>query len=140
MPADRLLHVDALRKAFGDHQLWSALTFSVPAGELLAIRGASGSGKSTLLNCIGLLSTPDSGRIVIDGVDILRVGRRRHRHLRRHALGYLFQDYALMEEARTSRSLPDRAVLVATHSDRVAARCDAELHLSGDEAPQRRES
>ncbi|WP_205413032.1 ATP-binding cassette domain-containing protein [Austwickia chelonae] len=97
--------MEALRKSFGEHHLWSALDLTVASGEMLAIRGASGSGKSTLLSCIGLLSTPDSGRVLIDGADILHTNRRRQRRLRQDTLGYLFQDYALIEESTVRENL-----------------------------------
>jgi putative ABC transport system ATP-binding protein len=72
---------------------------------MLALVGPSGAGKSTLLNCLGLLDRLDTGRIVVDGADITRLGSRDRRRFRRDRLGYLFQSYALIENATIEENL-----------------------------------
>ena len=94
-----MLVVDRLTKSFGPRTLWCDLSFRAGAGDLVALTGPSGSGKSTLLNCLGLLERPTSGRVVVDGVDVTRLGPGRVRRFRRDGLGYLFQGYALVENA-----------------------------------------
>lgn len=99
------LSVRNASKSFGKRVLWSDVNLEVVAGEMLALRGASGSGKSTLLNCIGMLDDLDSGVIRIDGADAAKLSGRAVRKLRRESVGYLFQDYALVDDATVAQNL-----------------------------------
>jgi branched-chain amino acid transport system ATP-binding protein len=65
-----LLEVDALSKRFGGLQAVTDLSFTVEAGEILALIGPNGAGKSTVFNLINGICAPDSGRIFFDGADI----------------------------------------------------------------------
>ncbi|TQN28416.1 putative ABC transport system ATP-binding protein [Haloactinospora alba] len=100
-----MITIESLSKSFGDRTLWSGLDLTIQDGEMLALTGPSGAGKSTLLNCLGLLEPADGGRILIDGQDILRFGMARRRRFRRDVLGYLFQSYALVENATVADNL-----------------------------------
>ena len=74
------------------------VSFEVARGEFLAIMGPSGSGKSTLLHQLGLLDTPTSGEIIIDGVDVIGLSDHEKTVFRLNQLGYVFQEYALLPE------------------------------------------
>ena len=100
-----VLVVSSLKKSFGPRVLWENIDLRAERGTLTGLIGASGSGKSTLLNCIGLLTVPDGGRISFDGVELLDMGSARRRIFRRDTLGYLFQNYALMEDATVKENL-----------------------------------
>ncbi|MFF0290037.1 ABC transporter ATP-binding protein [Streptomyces sp. NPDC005262] len=142
-----MIDILKLSKKFGTRTLWSDVTTTVNRGEMVAIVGPSGSGKSTLLNCIGLLDKPDGGEIRHEGKDITRFGRGETRRFRRDVLGYLFQNYALIENATVAVNLevavkPRRALRGATGAsisealDRVglAGREEEKIHhLSGGE-------
>ncbi|WP_277212829.1 ABC transporter ATP-binding protein [Isoptericola croceus] len=91
--------VRSLRKVYGHRVLFDRLSFDIASGEVLALTGASGTGKSTLLNCLGLLEAPSSGRIMVAGRSVSDLGSRAARLVRRDVLGYLFQNYALVENA-----------------------------------------
>jgi glycine betaine/proline transport system ATP-binding protein len=71
-------------------------TFTVGRGECFVIMGLSGSGKSTLVRCLTRLVEPTSGRIVIEGVDLLAASPAELIHLRRHVTGMVFQNFALL--------------------------------------------
>ncbi|MEU1015903.1 ABC transporter ATP-binding protein [Streptomyces sp. NPDC005898] len=81
------------------------MSFTVNQGEMLALVGPSGSGKSTLLNCLGLLDKPSAGVIRYEGKDITRFGKRETREFRRDTLGYLFQNYALIDNVTVGENL-----------------------------------
>ncbi|MFF8695940.1 ABC transporter ATP-binding protein [Streptomyces sp. NPDC015144] len=100
-----MIDIAGLSKSFGTRVLWQDLTFSVEAGRMLALTGPSGSGKSTLLNCLGLLDTPTSGTISHNGRALVGLGARRTRIYRRDTLGYLFQNYALIDNATIADNL-----------------------------------
>lgn len=74
-------------------------------GEFVAIMGPSGSGKTTLLNQLGLLDTPNSGKVVIDEIDTSRMSDKEKGKFRLHNLGYVFQDYALLPELDASENV-----------------------------------
>ncbi|MEG2577423.1 MAG: ABC transporter ATP-binding protein, partial [Glutamicibacter sp.] len=97
--------VSKASKSFGNRWLFSDLDINVSAGQLTAITGPSGSGKSTLLNCIGLLDKLDRGQILVGGRDISRLSAERQRKFRRDIVGYMFQDYALVENATVQENL-----------------------------------
>ena len=67
-------------------------------GEMKALVGPSGSGKSTLLNIAGLLERPDAGNVIVDGVDTMRLSRRKRGQLRRSHIGFVFQFHRLLPE------------------------------------------
>jgi len=97
-----VLEVENLSKTFGEgelavHALREA-SFSVEAGELVALLGPSGSGKSTLLLCISLIQEPSSGRIAISGRDVWRDGPLGldDRRFRRENIGFIFQGHNLI--------------------------------------------
>ncbi|MFJ7985751.1 ATP-binding cassette domain-containing protein [Streptomyces sp. NPDC096351] len=100
-----MIEIQNLTKAYGSRTLWSGLDFTVEPGRLLALVGASGSGKSTLLNCLGLLDAPSSGAIRHEGRDVTKFSPRAARLYRRDVLGYLFQNYALIENATVAANL-----------------------------------
>ena len=70
----------------------------VNKSEVVSIMGASGAGKSTLLQILGTLSTPDAGTLVIDGVDVLRLGSRELSEFRNKRIGFVFQFHHLLPE------------------------------------------
>lgn len=98
-----LLTVTNLRKIYTNSsgsQIINALaniTFSVEAGEYIAIMGESGSGKTTLLNLIVSLDRPTSGEIWLDGRLVSSLKDNEIATFRRENLGYVFQDYQLLD-------------------------------------------
>ncbi len=68
----------------------------VEAGELVAVMGPSGSGKSTLLTIAGTLEDPTSGETVVAELEVSRLSRNERARLRRHSIGYVFQDFNLL--------------------------------------------
>ncbi|SEW03301.1 putative ABC transport system ATP-binding protein [Austwickia chelonae] len=99
------LTVKGLSKSFGSHLLWSNLDLSFQPGDRVALTGVSGSGKSTLLNCLGLLERPTSGSICWGDRDLVKLRPGLVRRFRRDHLGYLFQDYALIEDGTVAENL-----------------------------------
>ena len=82
-PAGRVVAVDRI-------------TVSIASGERVALTGPSGCGKSTLLHLIAGLEKPSSGRVLVDGVDLARLGGRRLYAHRRRSIGFVFQNDNLL--------------------------------------------
>ncbi|MGE4496886.1 MAG: ABC transporter ATP-binding protein [Deferribacterales bacterium] len=97
-----LLEIIDLNKSFlkGDYRLnvLSGFNMSVGKGEMLAIVGPSGAGKSTLLHIIGGLDKPDSGSIMFQGEDILKLKGKAVDQFRNKDVGFVFQFHYLLED------------------------------------------
>lgn len=72
------------------------VSLNIEQGEFLSLMGASGTGKSTLLNLIASIDKPDSGSIVIDGIEITRLSRTKLANWRAANMGYIFQSHNLV--------------------------------------------
>lgn len=73
-----------------------AVSLSIESGEFISLMGASGTGKSTLLNLIASIDRPDSGSIVVNGVDITELSRTQQANWRAANMGYIFQSHNLI--------------------------------------------
>lgn len=74
------------------------INFSIKDGEMVAIMGKSGKGKTTLLNIIGLIAKPSSGDLFLFNEKNEDINTKQAMLLRRHRIGYLFQNYGLVED------------------------------------------
>jgi len=93
-----VIRIEQLRFAYpGGAFALSAPEFDVESGESVAIVGPSGSGKSTFLNLIAGVLRPASGRIAVDGVEVSALGERKGRAFRAGAVGFVFQDFGLLD-------------------------------------------
>ncbi|MFD7529333.1 ABC transporter ATP-binding protein [Streptomyces sp. NPDC059849] len=95
-----MVRVEDLRRSYGSgagavHAL-RGVSFEVPRGELVALKGRSGSGKTTLLNLLGGLDSPDGGRITVDGTDLAELGEDGLLEMRRDRIGFIFQSFGLI--------------------------------------------
>ncbi|MET9385949.1 ABC transporter ATP-binding protein [Streptomyces sp. NPDC002928] len=97
---ETMVRVEDVRKSYGRgaaavHAL-RGVSFEVPRGELVALKGRSGSGKTTLLNIVGGLDEPDTGRVTVDGLDLAELGEDGLLALRRDRVGFVFQSFGLI--------------------------------------------
>jgi len=92
-----MLRLEGLTKSYrkGEPAL-RGIDLDVPRGQVLALIGPSGAGKSTLIRCINRLVEPTSGRVLLDGIDVTRLGPAALRRARRR-IGMIFQEFALVE-------------------------------------------
>lgn len=90
-----MIQVEQLSKAFGKFKLFDGFSMEIADGEFVIIEGASGCGKTTLLNILGSLEKFDSGRILVDGIDISQ--KKNQRKYLQEKVGFLFQNFALVE-------------------------------------------
>ncbi len=103
--APPIVEATEIAKNFKERNLWSGLTFGVRSGEMMAVRGQSGSGKTTLLNCVGALESVDSGDLIVAGTNLGHMKGGQRRRFFRESVGFLFQNYALIESWTVERNL-----------------------------------
>ncbi len=82
-----------------------SVSLKINNGEFVAIVGKSGSGKTTLLNMVGGLDNPDSGSILLDGTDIVKLSDKQTAILRRQKIGVIYQFYNLIPELNISENI-----------------------------------
>lgn len=93
-----MIQVRNIEKSFGTLKVLKGIDLEVKKSEVVSIMGASGAGKSTLLQILGTLSTPDSGELLIDGTDVLKLGEKSLAEFRNRRLGFVFQFHHLLPE------------------------------------------
>lgn len=98
---ESLLNVKNVEKYYGSKgnitKAIDNISFNVAKGEFVGIMGPSGSGKTTMLNCISTIDNVTTGSILIDGDDITRLKGRKLETFRRDKLGFVFQDFNLLD-------------------------------------------
>lgn len=93
-----MIDIKGIKKSFGSLQVLKGIDLHIGKGEVVSIVGASGAGKTTLLQIIGTLERPDEGRIVIDGVEVNKLGAKKLAEFRNKSIGFVFQFHQLLPE------------------------------------------
>ncbi|MCR1961082.1 ABC transporter ATP-binding protein [Thomasclavelia cocleata] len=97
----KVLEIKNLVKSYGrkDYQtkVLKNINLDIYENDFIAIMGSSGAGKSTLLNMLSTLDKPTYGQIMIDGEDITKVNNKRLSKIRQEKIGFIFQDYNLLD-------------------------------------------
>lgn len=93
-----MLSVKNLIKKYTSLTVVNDVSLHVPKGEIISITGPSGAGKSTLLHLIGALDRPDSGSVLIEGIDILQLTSKKQAKFRNSHIGFVFQFHHLLPE------------------------------------------
>ena len=114
-----MLQVRNIEKYYGSKnhvtKALDRISFNVAEGEFIAIMGASGSGKPTLLNCISTIDTVSAGSILLNGTDISELGESELARFRRERLGFVFQDFNLLDTLSIEENIG--LALTLNHSD-----------------------
>jgi len=126
-----LIKIDNLKKIYymGKIEVHAlrGIDIKIEKGEFVALMGPSGSGKSTLLNMIGLLDTPTSGRIVIDGIEVSSLNDNERADFRLRKMGFVFQFFSLLKELNSVENV----ALPMIMDDRKYDRASSLLELVG---------
>ena len=93
-----MIQAKGIEKSFGALKVLKGIDFSVEKAEVVSIMGASGAGKSTLLQILGTLSTPDTGSLIIDGIEVTKLKGDSLADFRNRKLGFVFQFHHLLPE------------------------------------------
>ena len=96
-----MIEIKNIHKSFGTLEVLKGVDLNVKKGEVVSIIGKSGAGKTTLLQIMGTLDKPDSGSVVIDGVDVFALKEKELADFRNRHIGFIFQFHQLLPEFTT---------------------------------------
>ena len=113
-----MISVKDLHKSFGGVTVLDGISTQVERGDVVCIIGRSGSGKSTFLRCLNRLETPDSGQILLDGVDL--TDPRTDLDRQRMKMGMVFQQFNLFPHMTVLKNLTMAPMLLKKESQQTA--------------------
>ena len=93
-----MIELEGITKSFGNLQVLKGIDLHIDKGEVVSIVGPSGAGKTTLLQIMGTLDAPDSGRVCINGQDVLKLKEKELSAFRNQHIGFVFQFHQLLPE------------------------------------------
>lgn len=114
----------------GQVQALTDINLDVKAGEVYGIIGRSGAGKSTLIRCVNLLERPSSGKVSVNGVDMLSLSEETLRQ-KRHSIGMIFQHFNLLVSRNVFDNIALPLELLGTPRQKIVHKVDSLLELTG---------
>lgn len=121
----KILQVEEIDKVYGENITFQALkkvSFHVEKGEFVGIMGPSGSGKTTLLNAIATIDSPTGGAVEINGKNPYRLSKNELAHFRRQELGFVFQDFNLLDTLTVKQNILLPLTLAGCHLQEMERR------------------
>lgn len=126
-----MIIAENLSKSFGNLQALKGVSLSISKGEVVSVVGASGAGKSTLLQILGTLSTPDTGSLIIDEQDVLRMNASKLSAFRNRRIGFVFQSHRLLPEFTALENVMIPSLIAGLSNKESASRAKALLSEVG---------
>ena len=126
-----MIRVTDIHKSFGTLEVLKGVSLEVAAGEVVSIVGASGAGKTTLLQIMGTLSRPDSGSVIVDGIDVTRLKDKDIARFRNQHLGFVFQFHHLLAEFTALENVCIPGLIGRRHRAEVERRAAELLDMMG---------
>ena len=119
-----MIQAKGIEKSFGTLKVLRGLDFTAGKSEVVSIMVASGAGKSTFLQIIGTLSRPDSGSLMIDGTDVLKLGSKEMAAFRNRKIGFVFQFHHLLPEFTALENVMIPALIAGRSRREASARAE----------------
>lgn len=126
-----MIKVENINKSFGQVDVLKDVSLNIAAGEVVSIVGPSGAGKTTLLQIIGTLSRQDSGRVLINGVDLSTIGDKKLSRFRNQNIGFVFQFHNLLGEFTALENVCIPAYIAGSDRNQTEKRAVELLELLG---------
>lgn len=109
-----MITLRGITKSFGQLQVLKGIDLDITKGEVVSIVGPSGAGKTTLLQIMGTLDRPDSGSLIIDGVETSQLNERKLSAFRNRHIGFVFQFHQLLPEFTAMENVMVPAFIAGT--------------------------
>ena len=126
-----MIDIKNITKSFGSLQVLKGIDLHINKGEIVSIVGPSGAGKTTLLQIIGTLDKPESGSIVIDGIDVSNLSKAKLSDFRNRHLGFVFQFHQLLPEFTALENIMISAFIAGTSQSEAKERAMELLKFMG---------
>lgn len=121
-----MIELKNIKKSFGSLEVLKGIDLHIDKGEVVSIVGPSGAGKTTLLQIMGTLDRPDSGTVIVDGVDVGSMSAKKLAEFRNKHVGFVFQFHQLLPEFTAIENVMIPAFIAGT-SPKEAKRRAMEL-------------
>ena len=126
-----MINIRHITKSFGSLQVLKGIDLHIGKGEVVSIVGPSGVGKTTLLQIIGTLDRPDSGQVIVDGIDTSQLSTKKLSDFRNQHLGFVFQFHQLLPEFTAIENIMIPAYIAGMSQKQAKARATELLEFMG---------
>lgn len=126
-----MIDIKGITKSFGSLQVLKGIDLHIDKGEVVSIVGPSGAGKTTLLQIIGTLDKPDSGSIMVDGIDVSSLSTKKLSDFRNQHLGFVFQFHQLLPEFTALENIMIPAFIAGKSRKEAKERAEELLEFMG---------
>ena len=126
-----MIDIKNITKSFGSLQVLKGIDLHINKGEVVSIVGPSGAGKTTLLQIIGTLDKPDSGSVIVDGIDVGSLSTGKLSDFRNQHLGFVFQFHQLLPEFTALENIMIPAYIAGRKTKEAHQRAEELLAFMG---------
>ena len=126
-----MIDIKNITKSFGSLQVLKGIDLHIDKSEVVSIVGPSGAGKTTLLQIIGTLDRPDTGSVVVDGIDTTSLSAKHLADFRNRNLGFVFQFHQLLPEFTAIENIMIPAYIAGTSPRQAKQRAKELLQFMG---------
>jgi lipoprotein-releasing system ATP-binding protein len=126
-----MIDIKNITKSFGLLKVLKGIDLHIDKGEVVSIVGPSGAGKTTLLQIIGTLDRPDSGEVIVDGIDTNRLSTKKLSDFRNQHIGFVFQFHQLLPEFTAIENIMIPAYIAGLSQKQARKRAEELLDFMG---------
>lgn len=126
-----MIEIEGVTKSFGSLQVLKGIDLRIEKGEIVSIVGPSGAGKTTLLQILGTLDKPDSGSVVVDGIETSTLSTNKLSEFRNTHLGFVFQFHQLLPEFTAIENIMIPAYIAGMKPKEARSRAEELLAFMG---------
>ena len=126
-----MIEIKGVTKSFGSLQVLKGIDLCIEKGEIVSIVGPSGAGKTTLLQILGTLDKPDSGSVVVDGIETSTLSTNKLSEFRNKHLGFVFQFHQLLPEFTAIENIMIPAYIAGMKPKEARSRAEELLAFMG---------
>lgn len=126
-----MIEIKGVTKSFGSLQVLKGIDLCIEKGEIVSIVGPSGAGKTTLLQILGTLDKPDSGSVVVNGIETSTLSTNKLSEFRNTHLGFVFQFHQLLPEFTAIENIMIPAYIAGMKPKETRSRAEELLEFMG---------